>query len=455
MTESLDYLYGGLFDIALGERTAIDKARIHAAAIFYDAIVVPDGFFTAKGPLFRHLQRLAADQASEDDLLLYLRRGVVAPALRKGDHISDIWFNGEDVGFTRGHYLSARRDEGDKVFEYLRRHPMAHRPWPQQMAEASVADFGTMLHDAFSTEFFAELSKLEAAFDTTTLRGFTAADATQARHLVGKFEEFIERNCSRTKFRRGEIESFIATTLGWSESFSYDRLIKCRSVDLPHAASNAIMEAVSTIYEIYQAQQFRCHTQLYPLNDPAASAPYVGKGVWQYHTLNSATVDLLPSVDFSKLRSQDILDLRALPDKNGDQLFGKAKRLRATASTGSPEAIAELLDFCEAEYMPRLLQIAPHASRETVARPARRVLEFTGDASTTTGIVCLALGAVGFAIAGPIEAIATIVGAASFSIVGRRLQKPTFLDRMLQSRQKERALERLSREMSMFDSADH
>lgn len=447
-----DNLYGGLFDIAVGGHSIIDKARIHSAALFYDAIVIPDGFFTAKGPLFRYLQRLAADQASEDDLLLYLHRGVLSPALRKSDHISEIWFHGEDVGFKRGAFLSAPRDEGDKVFDYLRRHPMTHRPWPVDMAEASTAQFGTMLNNAFPSTFFEALTELESAFKTNNVPGFTANDATQARRLVDKFGDFVELNRSRNKFRRGEIESFIAQTLGWSEGFSYDRLIERRSVDLPHAASNAIMEAVSTIYEIYQAQQFNCHIQLYPLNDPVSSAPYVGRGVWLNNVLDSATVDLLPSVDFSKVRSQDILDLRALPDKHGDSLFDKAKRLRALASTGRSDSIAELIDFCEIDYMPRLLKIAPHARRETVTKPTRRAVEIAGDVSTTTGIVCLVLGMAGIVVPKPIEAITTIIGGAGFSFVSRRLQKPTFLDRMLQSRHKKRTLDRLSREMSIFDN---
>jgi hypothetical protein len=82
--------YGGMFDL-INTDDALSAAELKFMALFYDAVIVPDAFLMSYTPLFRHIHRLPKDASSpdQDTVSVFLREGVIVPALRRGDSLLD------------------------------------------------------------------------------------------------------------------------------------------------------------------------------------------------------------------------------------------------------------------------------------------------------------------------------------------------------------------------------
>ncbi len=462
MEPTSDDLYGGCFDIAVGLDGTIDLPQVRAAALFYRSILVPDGFFTARGPLFRHLQTLAErpdHPETTDEIFQYLQNGIVLQTLRKGSHISDVWFSGENVGFIRGRFLSAPIESGDQVFSFLRGYEFPFAPWPKPMAEARTTEFGSIVRQAFLNPIYSNAAGLEEIFSDSSATGWSRPDAVSARRLIEGFCEFIDANYQREHFRRGEIENFIGSQLSWDECFAYEKLYQRQRQDLSHAVAASIMETVSTVYELYQTKQFGCGVQLYPLNDPVVTASFVDPGMRLDGGLSIAIVELCPEIDFSKLTALDVLELRRMPSSTGDSLFDKACKLRRRVSeTADSDSLIGFAEFCRHEYVPRILRNRDYARRAPVAGTTLDYSVKVADVATGVGIACLALGGLVITVV-PILTpyVASLAGASTVlsglgtKPVRRQIERISFVDRFFAGGRRRACIELLARDLSTID----
>lgn len=107
-------LYAGSFDLVNGKslpRRISDYLKF--AALFYERIVIPDGFLHCYGPLTSYFEKYISDRGSiqQLDIVRLLKAGILVPALRRGESIYENWKAGENIGITPGEYLILSRKD--------------------------------------------------------------------------------------------------------------------------------------------------------------------------------------------------------------------------------------------------------------------------------------------------------------------------------------------------------
>ncbi|MBP0017362.1 MAG: hypothetical protein J7647_07370 [Cyanobacteria bacterium SBLK] len=121
-------LYGGCFDLVTGTSLSSKiSEELKFAALFYERIIVPDGFFHCYGALsnyftsyIKNRKGLEKELGKEaNNIAKFLKAGILVPALRKGESLYENWKSGENIGIVPGEYLILNREHGDRILGYI------------------------------------------------------------------------------------------------------------------------------------------------------------------------------------------------------------------------------------------------------------------------------------------------------------------------------------------------
>lgn len=260
-------LYGGVLDLFNGTRWTPEVVRsLKHAALFYDHIIVEDGFFHCYGPLFDHFNALTKSgtyAVKNDELCQLIRAGIVVPVLR--DHGESLWENLRKGarGIMPGKYLSL---------------PLV----PE--VERSLGLVDQLIHGgadiiAWSPESLADPRR--SGFNQRVIDCVCNPDCewSLAKHLghqdrsvvpIGELlacERYLDNLASLTYgagFRRGEVETLTVEFLGLPSIHDvYETVYKRASRATPQSDLRALVGylalcGVTTAYQVVHAQAYDC-----------------------------------------------------------------------------------------------------------------------------------------------------------------------------------------------------
>lgn len=454
-----DDVYGGVFDIAARQSWESSAARLNSTLLFFDHIVIPDSFFTAKGHLSRQLLKeimQSSHSQPEGRLLSYFKSKLFSPSLRKGEHVSDVWFDGSDYGVAPGMYQYLDSQAGDMIFGALRSIPMANKKWPQAMAAAQTTSFGELLNKyLLNSEFgLPDVTELERSLK----HGWSGApftdDIKKTCENIDAFKGFLENRKSDPKFRRGEIENFLANQLGF-ETFNYSEAWNT-GVALPSHATRGLLRSISSVYQANQASNFGLSILFSEDLDYVVSADWLQTDAFANGAIASNAFELAPEIDFANITAADIVEIRRYHNEAGENLFEKAKSIRKRlVSDQSGDAFEVLTEFLYKEYIPLIQRKAPQSLGSVANKIARRSkgpLEFVSNRAVELSAMSVYFGgtAIGLMLGAPnvakAIAIAGVAGHTGVRIIiaGLEWTEQTFVF----DPKRERAITQLRKDLS-------
>lgn len=296
-------LYAGFFDIANSKSTwpEIENA-LKFAVIFYNRILVPDGFFHCYGPLFSELQNyqkksvvvpLRIDTLSEHyPLLSMLRAGIVVPAIRMGDSIHANW-DKEIYGVMPGEYMTVRREDGEGVLRMVDQHARYYEPWPAALDPRTVdrrSRFATQIFRLFLSEespFCVKHPVISKDIPPWVLN----KERIAVQELYDEFAEVLLATDRDKNFRRGNVEQYVEKKLrknlgyGLSSYGELTRRIDWGNSNNTFFDSNAylILSVTATAYQLMQAAEFDAVAALFPTcDDPVVSVNRIQEALYSF-----------------------------------------------------------------------------------------------------------------------------------------------------------------------------
>lgn len=362
--------YGGIFDLVNTDPN-LEAAQdlLKFMAVFYDAIIVPDAFLMSYTPLFRHIQALTSKGADSDDDLLsvFLRNGIIVPALRRGDSLVDNWRTGPFV--FPGTEMRVERAVGRAVLEFVDRRTTRY----------------TKIHlDSTTNRFYDLVNRFVIGAERPAHTALTKLGSSQSPELdclFNQFEALAGESMGTKKLRRLDIELLI------SDNVARKLKLPTRDGFLPNlypivgtalaksprdpllSGCQFLLNATSTIYQAYHAFQFDVLGGLFPAHDRRL----IDAGLYQYlaglpdrvlapsSTRVRRSPVLLGSLNMAALSPNQIVTIRKRPEF-GEYLAELAKwkpvRPGKTAIQENPAFVEHL----RSKYLPFLMRNYPDAA---------------------------------------------------------------------------------------------
>lgn len=273
------WIYAGWLDIANSNEswsTLLNLTKIYA--LFYERILVYDGYFHCKGPLFSALESAyrakpdfrngwTEEELQEHEILKLLFEGIVVPGHRQGDSMAHV-FSNELRGIKPGAFLSVDKEPGARVLDmvdsvsrhYYLQPKMSANDFHKALWESLTdrqTDIGRMLANPGSIEKAKSLPR-EAVKDI--------------QKTIEKFHGALINNYAKEEFRRGWIENWAAKELGLKSLHGYDTFGAKIDYGSPHETAKAavvleLLNSVSTAYELMHADAFNCQAGLFTTHD--------------------------------------------------------------------------------------------------------------------------------------------------------------------------------------------
>ena len=236
------------------------------------------------------------------------------------------------------------------------------------MANANITEFAQLLHQFLLSE---EVSPLRALADRDTIPGLPerTGELRSVKELFFKFEALVLDNLKRPRFRRADVERLVSDHLGSLLQFDrrtrrYDpfvyqsvrNLVQAdRNRNLDILAADYLLDAVSTLYEVYHANQYQTVGGLFPHHDRSL----IDAGTYQALLRLRGASDLVErrtplvagTFNADLLSAQDIVDIR-----KSDQFLGYIAKLKelapATPSVSFEDANQNLTRHIGEVYLP-------------------------------------------------------------------------------------------------------
>ena len=375
------FLYGGIFDLVNGYRF-LSKYHNHLkfAALFYDGILVPDGYFHGYGPIAAHITKIIdkPKYILESDIIIqFLRASIIVPALRSGDSLLANFLNGSSIGIIPGEFATLKKDDGLKVLSVIERVTETNRkviPWPKDMAVANTCLFGELLYRVLvSDKSPSSLKNVQFPKQSllSKLDFSTQSSLFTSQNIVNGFIDMIEQKRADVKFRRGEIENYFVDQLNIKdiEGNLYHHIHNLSST-FEYGVAHHLLNQVSTIYEAYHANQFKTVGGLFLSHD----TDIVSHGLFDHMiTFSEASPDLIEgnkeillsgSLDLSVLSAEDIIRFRneaMIGQKPCFELYLEyLHNLKSPTNNQTfKEANSEFIDFLVSKYIPKIIETFP------------------------------------------------------------------------------------------------
>ncbi|MBD2306339.1 hypothetical protein H6G17_12545 [Chroococcidiopsis sp. FACHB-1243] len=381
-------LYGGCFDLVNGTFLSNKiSSYLKFAALFYDKIIVPDGFFHCYGSLSCYFTEYIKDPNNTRnlDIVNLLEAGIIVPALRQGESLYDNWINGEDIGIIPGEHLILNKDDGADVLGYIDEKTSCYMHWPNDMAKANRIEFSTLLYDFLVNE--------ESSYSLLNQR--TLPDSSpechvewmQCEYMLDELCSSISDNRYNPKFRRGNIEDIIRRHLE-IEMKSYDE-IKSRvsetRVDrnLKFAIGYYFLNLTTTIYEAYHANQFHTVGGLFPQHEDML----IDRGLYdnlveltQINTEYQEKRVLFGSLDVSRLTMKQIIAFRSEKEELFQEYCKQVRKIEFLGVDKFQETNSEFIEFLINQYVPEIIKKYPNCGYiENTLASAEAIVKLTSD----------------------------------------------------------------------------
>jgi hypothetical protein len=352
------HAYGGAVDICNGTAdTRMLADELKFAALFYQHIIVPDGFFHCHGPIFDGAMAKNNFSALIRELLA---NGIIVPTIRNGDSIFANWNAGQH-GVYPGKFMivdrSAKASSILRSFDSVSTH---FALWPPAMDDARETRYAQQLQIALTERMELRSRILDGFAPDTDMPTFEAWISARNR-LFEKVVSLCEENRQNTEFRRGLVEQTISKETGLAEMRSYDTLLRRRRSDLKFRAATVALNIASTIYEANHASFLRTAASLFPDHTRwvTTRAFYSRLGTPDRLAIQKEIIKT-GSFDVSRLRGADIVKFRhEAQDENGNLYFERylhhLRNLHQPANGNTfIDANAEFVKFLVDEYVPAI-----------------------------------------------------------------------------------------------------
>ena len=368
-------LYGGLADLVNGstDSKVIDRA-LKFAALFYEHIIVPDGFFHCYGPLATYARSLSPSALEASVLGRLLQHGFVVPAIREGDSIYSNW-NGSRMGVYPGEFLILKRDDGD-FLGHIDELTATYTSWPPAMDDARSTRFGPTLMAALERERTVSLP-VEEGFKLTSADTRWVEWQTAKAKMIDAVAEVVASRGGQPEFRRGDVENVVRRelkNLGTPIPLaSYDELVRPlsgkRPYDIPtFGAAYRVLTLASTVYEAYQSELLETVGGLFEGHSRWVAAGGLYRPI-DKNVPESREVILRGTLDVDAISLDDIVKFRS--DTSSTSPFRRyLGQLSAVRVPGSGETFLDVngqfIEFLKTKYIPattRLIKGAGEISR--------------------------------------------------------------------------------------------
>ena len=354
--------YGGALDLVNGTNYRRLINDIKFSAIFYEHLVVPDGFFHCYGPLHSWAQELfqTGDPYSihQSELTALLKNRIIVPAIRSGESLADNWRSSRD-GVIPGSFLNIPRGaNNEEILDYFDSQTPLYANWPQGMG-VSKTSFSKLLKRFMVDE--------DSPFGKHKLRPLDSMDdlnRTAYEKMFGDIEDEIRAHEDDPRIRRGQFERIVAKHLNINLT-SYQELVDRADFYNPNdlaAAGMEIMSIVSTVYEIYQSREFGTVGTLFPMH----RSRVVEEGIYDYlvelpHVEREVTHTplLTGSFDVANLSIKEVVKIRESTQFTEDYIPCLKAIKNVKPSETFLEANPEYVDCLVDRYLPFVAQHYP------------------------------------------------------------------------------------------------
>ena len=223
------WIYAGWLDIANAAEnwdTLLTLTKLYA--LFYERIVVFDGYFHCNGPLFTALKRAASAGSNptrrwteeflqEHEILKLLFEGIVVPAHRDGPSMADTFANGRR-GIAPGEFMSVEKKVGQAVLEMVDELARYYYIQPK----ISAGKFHEALWDSL-TDDQTLIGQVLSHPQVVEKDGFLQRDiAIRVCCILDDFHDQLTIAKGQSDFRRGWVEK-------WAAKEAKDRPARVRS----------------------------------------------------------------------------------------------------------------------------------------------------------------------------------------------------------------------------------
>lgn len=324
------WIYGGWFDIANsaeGWDTILALTKLYA--LFYERIIVFDGYFNCHGPLFSalHHAALSSDGNSisgwpeetftEHEILKLIYEGIVVPAHREGASMRDTFKNARR-GIVPGEYLCVKKAEGESVLEMVDEVARFYYHQPEEILGPSTTAFHTSLWNSLlhPDTLIGQVFQTPHLIETC---GSLQRDLIiKIRSIVDDFQDQLYEAKGNSAFRRGWVEHWAAKTLNIRlqnySSFSDRVNYSSPYSTVEESVVLEILNSVSTAYELMHARAFRCQAGLFSFHDRDIPELEIMRNTTTALPSNGPQTQRNIQVDalkpFESLSAQDVVEFR-------------------------------------------------------------------------------------------------------------------------------------------------
>ena len=253
-------IYAGALDPANGYApgTSVENAlKFHA--LFYEHIIVPDSFLHSLGPVTESIRRCheQGEPYANHAVLRLLKEGVVVPALRRGNSLVEN-FERHVGGITPGEHLHIKPKDKE-ILDTIESQMTTIAHWPKKMARAMDPEYTATLHSLFIDS--AGRPAIFSHENVRKLNRLKQEDDYRWRPLLDDFCASLDEQKRQRFSRRGLLEEVIVKHLQIPFTEIYNVLhptgTTLRTMDPRIVIAAYLMDVTATVYEGYQADQFR------------------------------------------------------------------------------------------------------------------------------------------------------------------------------------------------------
>jgi hypothetical protein len=272
------WIYAGWLDIANVAddwETLLTLTKLYA--LFYERIIVFDGYFHCHGPLYDALKAASNDNLSirsglrEDSLqkheiLKLLFEGIVVPAHREGSSMCET-FSSASRGIEPGRFLCVDRSSGRRILRMVDEVAKFFYIQPEKTLGPHTSRFHAALWESLSVSetFIGHMLANPREFEEN---GMLRRDlAFRVRKVLDSFSEQLDDAKGNTNFRRGWVEQWAAKELDvpLRSYASFSNLVDAGSPEVSPVefVVLTILNGVSTAYELMHCDAYGCQAGLF------------------------------------------------------------------------------------------------------------------------------------------------------------------------------------------------
>ena len=238
------FLFGGMCDPVNGATLSDVVCNLKIAALFYDHILIPDGFLFSRSNLTKDLLSQRGNS-----IVRLLEIGALVPTLRYRNATSyrENLEHARDMGADLGRYLTLKEPEAFQVADIVDRAALQLAWWPEDMSAGTTNSYPLLLQE----HFFDNPNSI-----TQLIVSGQHPDHSSLAPYANEALRFIEKNAPNPRFGRRHLEDLIKKELLPEHSHNYAQYFALTDSPRERFVSGMLREA-STIYQRHNAKKFK------------------------------------------------------------------------------------------------------------------------------------------------------------------------------------------------------